>query len=124
MVGLRAKVLGQMGWKTSPYLRAGALSCPSLAIYGPGLYGAPAFILSLAALVRPIALCAAFTFAWLCLARNFRRCNHYYPRWGGHTLCHGQLKGLMLGAPASLIGSELLWLTGSGPSLCPTPMAY
>ena len=28
-----------MGWTTSPYLRAGALSCPSLAIYGPGLYG-------------------------------------------------------------------------------------
>ena len=41
MVGLRAKVLGRMGWTTSPYLRAGALSCPSLAIYGPGLYGAP-----------------------------------------------------------------------------------
>ena len=27
----------------------------------------------------------------------------------------------VLGAPASLIGSELPWLTGSGPSLCPTP---
>src|SRR5215218_809470 len=50
MVGLRAKVLGQMGWTTSPYLRAGALSCPSLAIYGPGSYGVPAFILSSAAL--------------------------------------------------------------------------
>src|SRR5215218_1457769 len=36
MVGLRAKVLGQMGWTTSPYQRACALSCPSLAIYGPG----------------------------------------------------------------------------------------
>ena len=41
MVWVRAKVLGRMGWTTSPYLRAGALSCPSLAIYGPGLYGAP-----------------------------------------------------------------------------------
>src|SRR5829696_5219541 len=29
IVWLRAKVLGQMGWTTSPYLRAGALSCPS-----------------------------------------------------------------------------------------------
>jgi hypothetical protein len=27
----------------------------------------------------------------------------------------------VLGAPASLIGSELPWLTGSGSSLCPTP---
>src|SRR5215212_11975478 len=36
MVGLRAKVLGQMGWTTSPYQRACALSCPSLAIYRPG----------------------------------------------------------------------------------------
>src|SRR5215203_2169869 len=50
IVWLRAKVLGQMGWTTSPYLRAGALSCPSLAIEGPGSYGAPAFILPLAAL--------------------------------------------------------------------------
>jgi hypothetical protein len=41
-VGLRAKVLGRMGWTTSPHPRAGALSCPSLAIYGPGSYGAPA----------------------------------------------------------------------------------
>ena len=39
MVGVRAKVLGQMGWTTSPYQRAGALSCPSLAIYGPGPTG-------------------------------------------------------------------------------------
>ena len=44
MVGVRAKVLGQMGWTTSPYQRAGALSCPSLAIYGPGSYGISAFI--------------------------------------------------------------------------------
>ena len=44
MVGVRAKVLGQMGWTTSPYQRAGALSCPSLAIYGPGFYRASAFI--------------------------------------------------------------------------------
>src|SRR5215204_1600859 len=47
IVWLRAKVLGRMGWTTSPHLRAGALSCPPLAIYGPGSYGAPAFILPL-----------------------------------------------------------------------------
>src|SRR5215218_10173299 len=54
IVWLRAKVLGQMGWTTSPYLRAGALSCPSLAIDGPGSYGAPAF--RFAAPPRPNAL--------------------------------------------------------------------
>src|SRR5215218_775729 len=54
IVWLRAKVLGQMGWTTSPYLRAGALSCPSLAIDGPGSYGAPAF--RFAAPPRPDAL--------------------------------------------------------------------
>jgi hypothetical protein len=51
MVGVRAKVLGRMGWTTSPHLRAGALSCPPLAIYGPGSYGVPASIMFLAALV-------------------------------------------------------------------------
>jgi len=30
-------VLGQMGWRTSPHPRAGALSCPPPATYGPGL---------------------------------------------------------------------------------------
>jgi hypothetical protein len=46
MVGLRVKVLGRMGWTTSPHPRAGALSCPSPAILragllrGPGLYTA------------------------------------------------------------------------------------
>src|SRR5829696_2786262 len=54
IVWLRAKVLGQMGWTTSPYLRAGALSCPSLAIDRPGSYGAPAF--RFAALPHPNAL--------------------------------------------------------------------
>src|ERR687897_34835 len=37
MVGVRAKVLGQMGWTTSPYLRASALSCPSLVVYRAGV---------------------------------------------------------------------------------------
>jgi hypothetical protein len=46
MVWVRAKVLGQMGWTTSPYLRAGALSCPSLAIYRAGvLWGSGLFAL-------------------------------------------------------------------------------
>ena len=36
MVGLRAMVLGRLGRKPSPHPRACALSCPSLAISGPG----------------------------------------------------------------------------------------
>src|SRR5829696_5860521 len=34
----------------------------------------------------------------------------------------GRYNFLVFGAPASLIGSELPWLTSSGPSLCPAPM--
>jgi hypothetical protein len=49
-------------------------------------------------------------------------CDYTYPWWGGHTLCRGQLIGSVLGSSASLIGSELSSLLGSGPSLCPTPM--
>ena len=45
--GLRAKVLGRLGRKLSPHPRACALSCPLLAIYGPG---------SLGHLTRPFAL--------------------------------------------------------------------
>jgi len=37
MVELRATDLGRLGWKPSPHPRAHALSCPSPAIYGPGL---------------------------------------------------------------------------------------
>src|SRR5215210_6325908 len=39
IVWLRAKVLGRMGWTTSPHLRAGALSCLSLALTGQGPTG-------------------------------------------------------------------------------------
>src|ERR687894_1574265 len=37
MVWVRATVLGRLGRKPSPHPRAGALSCPPPAIYGPGL---------------------------------------------------------------------------------------
>jgi hypothetical protein len=37
MVGVRAKVLGRLEWKSSLHPRAAALSCPPPAIYGPGL---------------------------------------------------------------------------------------
>src|SRR5215208_3154967 len=44
----------------------------------------------------------------LCVAREFQWCDHVYPRWAGHALCHGhgQLKCPVLVSPASLIGSE------------------
>jgi hypothetical protein len=61
MVGLRAKVLGQMGWTTSPYQRACALSCPSLAIYGPGLSGSGLYNALGRALLLSTHLGAAFT---------------------------------------------------------------
>src|SRR5215218_10917958 len=42
---------------------------------------------------------------------------------GGRAHCPKRSNNfLVFGAPASLIGSELPWLTGSGPSLCPGPM--
>jgi hypothetical protein len=45
-------------------------------------------------------------FTWLCVARDFRRCDHDYPRWGGHI--PGSIAtSSVLGAPASIIGSEL-----------------
>src|SRR5215216_1273973 len=47
MVGVRAKVLGQMGWTTSPYLRASALSCPSLVVYRTGAFGLRPFTASI-----------------------------------------------------------------------------
>src|SRR5215208_4838166 len=47
MVWLQAMVLGRLGRKPSPHPRACALSCPLLAIYGPG---------SLGHLTRPFAL--------------------------------------------------------------------
>jgi hypothetical protein len=47
IVWLRAKVLGRMGWTTSPHLRAGALSCLSLALTGQGPTGLRPFALPL-----------------------------------------------------------------------------
>jgi len=42
----------------------------------PGLSGSGLYTVPLAALVRPIALCAAFTLAWLCLAGGLGWCDH------------------------------------------------
>jgi hypothetical protein len=60
----------------------------------------------------------------LCVARDLGWCEHVYPRWGGHTSSPGQHPGTTpgLGSSASIMGSELSSLLGSGPSLCPVPM--
>jgi hypothetical protein len=50
-------------------------------------------------------------------------CDHDYPRWGGHT-AESIVTTTVLGASASMMGSELLQgpSRGSDSSLCPTPM--
>jgi len=50
------------------------------------------------------------------VARGLEWCDHDYPRWGEHTSSPGKHTGTtpVLGAPASLIGSELSSLLGSG----------
>jgi hypothetical protein len=49
-------------------------------------------------------------------------CDHVYPRWDGHTTDILQFPHV-LGAPVSLIGSELSSLLGSDPSICLAPDA-
>src|SRR5215208_1385531 len=91
MVGLQAMALGRLGRKPSPHPRACALSCPSSAIYGPG---------SLGRFTRPFALHP------LCVAQERLWCEYDYLRWGAHHTKYSY-NSPMLGAPASIIGSEL-----------------
>src|SRR5215216_93879 len=58
-------------------------------------------------------------FAPLRVARDLGWCDHDYPRWGEHTSSPGKHPGTTpgLGSSASIIGSELSSLLGSGPSL-------
>jgi hypothetical protein len=69
----------------------------------------PAYLTTGRAL-HPSSGSAAFAFSpsFASVAWGRRWCDHDYPRWGGHTLCQGQLKGPVLGAPAPIMGSELL----------------
>ena len=66
---------------------------------------------------------AALPLRPLCVARGLGWCDHDYPRWGGHAL-YSLATYYVLGAPASIMGSELLQapLWGSDSSLCPVPM--
>jgi hypothetical protein len=54
-------------------------------------------------LARPFALRTSFA----SVARDLGRCDHDYPRWGVHTPESTTPTSSVLGAPASLMGSEL-----------------
>src|SRR5215211_5952063 len=74
MVGVRAKVLGRMGWTTSPYLRASALSCPSLVVYRTGALGSRPYHWPRCCLTLPRArpsLCPPLA-SFLCASRRPR----------------------------------------------------
>src|SRR5688500_8018740 len=68
-------------------------------IIGPGLLGAPAFIMPLAALCGPPPS-AAFALRPLRVARNLGWCEYDYPRWGGHTSTESIDTPPVLGTPA------------------------
>jgi hypothetical protein len=90
---------------------------------GPGLYGAPASIMPRAALALPIVPGAAFALRPLRgVAASYNRCDHDYPRWGGHKPCLGELQSYPCSSHRLLSwGRSFLSLLGSGPSLCPGP---
>src|SRR5215212_7511667 len=91
------------------------------AMWGSGLYNAPGRAVFDVSSI--IAFGAAFALRPLRVAQDRLWCDHDYPRWGGHNTtprCVARL--LVLGASASIMGSELSSLLGSGPSLCPAPI--
>jgi hypothetical protein len=86
---------------------------------GPRSSRVPAFIMPLAALCVPLPGAALPLRPPLrCAERKW--CDHDYPRWDAHLRKH-TYNPPVLGALASIVGSELLSQHGSGPSLCPTP---
>src|SRR5215217_1868223 len=92
---------------------------------GLGTYGAPAPIIPLAALFRlshhPI--WRGLSFALLCVAWDLGWCDHDYPGGAGTTPRTVFDNSFVLASSASLIGSELSSLLGSGPSALPRPDA-
>jgi hypothetical protein len=74
------------------------------------LQGVPAFIMRvlLAALFCPPRLDnAAFALRPLCVARDLGWCEYDYPRWDAHIMPICTCNTPVLGAPASIMGSEL-----------------
>jgi len=88
-------------------------------------YG-PSHVFSLAALVLPIVSGAAFARSPSSVARDPGRCDHTYPRWGGHTLddilqtapCSAHR---LLSQGRSPHATPTTTLRGSGPSLWRSP---
>jgi hypothetical protein len=129
MVGLRAKVLGRVGrTENSPsksvcsilplarHLPAGAsfgvsrpLSCPSAARL----------------FTFPLRVAFALSPSFASVARDLGRCDHDYLRWGAHSSYVTTHCTHVLGAPASIIGSELPQLPAYGlrPLALPHPDA-
>jgi hypothetical protein len=67
---------------------------------------------------------AALALRPLSIARDLGRCDHDYPRGGGHTSTESTATYSVLGAPASIIGSELSYLAPAlygAPARCPKP---
>src|SRR5215212_7551521 len=120
MVGLQAMVSGQLGRKPSPHPRACALSCPA-PFAGRGSAG---LRLCWPRCTDSSSYNAAFALRPLRLAKERLWCDHDYPRWGEHTSSPGKHPGTTpgLGSSASIMGSELSSLLGSGPSHSPVPI--
>src|SRR5215211_1212816 len=64
---------------------------------------------------------AVFALCPLCFALGRLWCDHDYPRWDAHTMPICTCNTPVLGAPASIMGSEPQ-ATGLRPFLCPSPM--
>jgi hypothetical protein len=71
------------------------------------LRAAASIMLPQATSFLPIVLGAVFALRPLCVARDLVWCEHDYPRWGGHTP-ESIVTSAVLGASASIMGSELL----------------
>ena len=96
---------------------ASAFILPLVALYPPSrsaalalsrAYGASASILSLCRALWTPLTGAAFPLRPLRVAQGPRCCDHVYPRWDGHTPESTLATPPVLGAPASIMGSEFL----------------
>src|SRR5215210_717401 len=116
MVGLRAKVLGRMGWTTSPHPRAGALSCPLLAVYWAGAFGLWPFALG--------RVTDCFLGASIQVKHRSGPSWAYNSLWPLPRLLSGRAaSSLMLTGAAFILPSmPRPSLRRRGPSLCPGPM--
>src|SRR5215212_3253496 len=85
---------------------------------GPPHYWPRYFLLS--QLARPFALCP------LRIALDLRRCDHVYPRWGGHNpSSRARLTGSLIGSELPIYRTPALRFAPPGaPPRCPTAFSY